>query len=368
MDTSSAIQMSASYNPFKELRIHPKTEEADAKATAFGELYELYWDDAQKKRILHQYCGGLSGYLFPDANDDLLQIGADFSMFAFAWDDQYCDEGPERDVILELSRSTFRMLRTIESLETVIFPEDNYSMALRDISLRVQKYTNPYQKLLWIDSLRNWFYMEQFKSAHVQQNILSDLSEYCITRMYSGASISYLHLNHIVAQIDFSPDMLADRRVYALTEITQVVANWASDLFAFQKEEARSPDGNNAVSTVCREYGCSMLEGLDMANKMLDRMINRFVVLRDEILRGEHHPLVPQFIDVLETYICGCIAWCQVAPRYRFVEGIKDGELAFATPGFTRNSSDISTEPLPIPSIAWWWKVGEPVGGTSRPA
>ncbi|WP_324727529.1 terpene synthase family protein [Pseudomonas chlororaphis] len=362
METSSVIQMSASYNPFKEPRIHPKTDEADAKATAFGERYELYWDTAQKDRILHQFCGGLAGYLFPDASEDLLQIAADFSMFAFAWDDQYCDEGPERDVILELSRSSFRLLRTIESLETVVYPEDNYAMALRDISLRVRKHTNTYQYLLWVDSLRNWFYMEQFKTAHVQRGVLSNLSEYCNTRMYSGASLSYIHLNHIVAQLDFSSDMLADRRVYALTEITQVAANWASDLFAFRKEAARSPDGNNAVNVISREYGCSMHEGFDIANRMLDRMINRFVVLRDEVLKSEHHPLVPQFIDVLETYIVGCIAWCQIATRYLFVGGTDNGEAVFASPGFTQSSSDVSTEPLPIPSIAWWWHVGEPTG------
>lgn len=363
--TSPVIQMSASYNPFKECRIHPRIQEADAKANAFGERYALYWDADQKKRILNQFCGGLSGYLYPDATEDLLQIGADFSVFAFAWDDQYCDEGPQRDVILELSRSTFRLLRTVESLESVVYPDDNYAMALRDISLRLRKHTNTYQYLAWVDALRNWFYIEQFKIVHIQREIRSTLNEYFMTRMYSGASVCYIHLNHIVAGLDFSPDMLADRRVYALTEITQVIANWASDLFAFRKEATRSPDGNNAVDAVCREYGCSLNEGFDVATRFLDRMINRFLALRDEVLRDAHHPLVPQFIDVLETYMVGCIGWCQISDRYRFVNGTDDGNLMFTTPGFTRHSSDLSTEPLPIPSVAWWWQVGEAAGNAS---
>ncbi|EFX61399.1 hypothetical protein DAPPUDRAFT_273688 [Daphnia pulex] len=167
--------------------------------------------------------------------------------------------------------------------------------------------------------------------------------------------------------LELGPGLLFDRRVNALMELARTVVNWSSDCYSYFKEAERTADGYNIIDVLMDTHNLSVETAMAMAFNMQDRMLMRFVELRDEVLNGPHDKGVEIYIDALEEYTIGGILWCQETQRYRFIDGTTSGRLAYTASGFTRQArgSELS-EPIDIPTIAWWWQVGERADQHSR--
>ncbi|MFE7272520.1 hypothetical protein [Streptomyces sp. NPDC057623] len=90
---------------------------------------------------------------------------------------------------------------------------------------------------------------------------------------------------------------------------------------------------------------------------MRDRIMCRFLLLREEVT-AEGGPLINRYVQRLGHHAHGLLEWAMITDRYVYLDGLSDGSLAFHGAGFCDTPSDSSAEPLPIPSIAWWWAVG----------
>lgn len=360
-NTKNVMHISADYNPFsRSYHIHPLKDEVDAKSLEFMERFHLYWKEDQRKRLYGQDCGGIAGYVYPMATTaEQLQLGSDVGMLAFTWDDEFCDEGPTRNKPMELADAAFRSMRGIESHDAVVDPNDRYAAAMRDILERVRRYAPPYLALQWVDSIRHWFFIEIQKAANVARGIRPGLNDYVVTRIHTGATPTFILNIQIANGLDLGSDLLFDRRIYVLMELARLAVNWSSDCYSYFKEADRTADGYNVINVISREYGCSTDVAMNTAFNMQDRMLMRFVELRDEVLYGKHDPKVEIYIEALENYIIGGILWCQETTRYRFLEGVETGTPTFTASGFTDKARGSAlSEPVPIPAIAWWWQVG----------
>ncbi|AEF45325.1 Terpene synthase family, metal binding domain [Serratia plymuthica] len=350
------------YNPFnRQYKVHPLKAEVEKKALDFMERYRLYWTEEQRQRLYGQDCGGIAGYVYTLApNAEQLQLGADLAMIAFTWDDEFCDEGPTRDKPMEMADSAFRTIRALECHDIIVDKNDRYAVAMRDILQRVRQLSPDYLANQWVDSVRHWFFIEIQKASNVARGIRPNLSDYVVTRMHTGATPTFMLNTQIANGLELGPGLLFDRRVNALMELARTVVNWSSDCYSYFKEAERTADGYNIIDVLMDTHNLSVEAAMAMAFNMQDRMLMRFVELRDEVLNGPHDKGAEIYIDALEEYTIGGILWCQQTQRYRFIDGTTSGRLAYTASGFTRQArgSELS-EPIDIPTIAWWWQVGE---------
>ena len=361
MDTSQVVTLPPNYNPIEGYRMHPLKDEVDAKALELiMERFHLYHNEPQRQRLYGEDCGGIAGYVYTKGHSaEQLQIGADVGMIAFAWDDEFCDEGPTNSRPMELTDTAFTTLRTLESHQ-LVDKDDRYGLAMLDVLARVRRYSPPHVALQWTDKMRQWFFIEIQKAGNVARGIRPNLSDYIVTRMHTGCTPAFI-LNILIANgLDLGPDMFFDRRILALREMTTLIVNWASDCYSYFKETERTADGYNIIDVLCHERGCPSEEAMKTAFAMQDSMMLRYIELRDEVLQQYCDPRVVAYIDAMNDYIVGGILWCQETTRYRFIEGVTTGRSTFVASGFTDQPSEMaSPDPLPIASIAWWWNVGK---------
>jgi hypothetical protein len=264
---------------------------------------------------------------------------------------------------MEMADSAFRTIRCLESHEIIVDEKDRYAIAMRDILLRVRKLSPDYLANQWIDSVRHWFFIEIQKASNVARGIRPNLNDYVVTRMHTGATPTFMLNTQIANGLELGPELLFDQRVNALMEITRMVVNWSSDCYSYFKEKVRTADGYNIIDVLMDTYKLDVVGAMAMAFNMQDRMLLRFVELRDEVLSSKHDKGVERYIDALEEYTIGGIRWCQETQRYRYIDGTPSGKLAYTASGFTKKArgSELSL-PIDIPHIAWWWDVGERAG------
>jgi len=94
-------------------------------------------------------------------------------------------------------------------------------------------------------------------------------------------------------------------------------------------------------------------EAYERAMIMWDRMMTLFLRLRDRIVA--ELPQLGGYVAGLGEYIRGVLDWCRTTDRYVYLDG-RGGPRAFTPGGWRATPRDSSTDPLPIPSVSWWWR------------
>lgn len=126
-----------------------------------------------------------------------------------------------------------------------------------------------------------------------------------VTRMHTGATPTFMLNTQIANGLELGPGLLFDRRVNALMELARTVVNWSSDCYSYFKEAERTADGYNIIDVLMDTHNLSVEAAMAMAFNMQDRMLMRFVELRDEVLNGPHDKGAEIYIDALEEYTIG---------------------------------------------------------------
>jgi len=149
------------------------------------------------------------------------------------------------------------------------------------------------------------------------------------------------------------PRLLADRRVRAILEVAATLTDWETDVISFGKETERTGDGFNLIDAVCQDTGCGVDQAFERAMIMWDRMMTLFLRLRDRLMA--ELPQLAGYVAGLGQYIRGVLDWSLSTDRYVYLDGL-GGTRAFTPGGWRDSPRDTSADPLPIPSISWWWR------------
>lgn len=330
---------------------HPALDKVEAGCIDYMRKWRLFWTDAQLQRLIATRCGEVVAMLYPFGGQTLLQVAADYMLWAFAYDDEYCDEGPASRDPAALIAGSSRMQRAMESAEVLFDPEDRYGMALRDLRLRVAEHGRPMHAERFVMMQRSYFMAEMWKAVAPKPM----LNDYAIKRLYGGGGMSFTVFCYIVPQLDISEEELFSRPVIALTEMADTFTTWDNDIISYPKERARSQDKqHNLISVLCREYRCSDEESVVIAVRMRDRVQGLFSRLRDHLMQ-HGSPALRRYADYLGYYAKGSLDWHRSNPRYLYTNGIS-GELCMVGAEPADAPLDDSHDPLPISAIAWWWQ------------
>jgi hypothetical protein len=139
--------------------------------------------------------------------------------------------------------------------------------------------------------------------------------------------------------------------VRALTEMAILVAAWDNDLHSYRKERWEGHTDQNIITVLAHHEGWTDEEAMVRAVGMRDRVLTRFLRLREDTRRSAGEEL-RQYLECLGHAIRGNIDWALKVPRYNTAEV---AGVPLEMPGWADGPSDGSTAPLPIPGITWWW-------------
>ncbi|MEU9116244.1 prenyltransferase/squalene oxidase repeat-containing protein [Streptomyces sp. NPDC048483] len=345
-------QLPAFYCPFPPA-LHPLAAAADARSLAWMHEHQLCTDDGERTRMAQTGCGQLAGRMSPSARADLLQIFSDYTLWAFAFDDEYCDEGPLGERPGELADAAVRILRCAEVPETPVYADDRYGIALRDLRSRLDAASSPVHGARFVEAMRGYLLTEVRKAGFVARGQRPGLDDYTLVRLYSGGSIVFAELVAVCNGCPPPPHLADDRRVRAITEVAATLVDWETDVISHGKETERTGDGFNLIDAVRQEFGCGEDEAVERAITMWDRIMTLFLRLRARLTA--ELPELTAYVAGLAQYIRGVLDWSLGTDRYVYLDG-RGGRRAFRPGGWRDTPRDNSPEPLPIPSVAWWWQ------------
>lgn len=333
-------------------RIYPESEKLEEGTLSWMDKWHLYSDEKHRQRLASVGCGRLAALMYPYAvNADIAQIMSDYTLWAFSFDDEYCDEGSMSEHPATSITAMLQMQRSIESPEVPAFPKNNYAMALRDLRLRLDKYTTQLHTSRFVNAQRGYFMVEVGKLVNPQPTI----SDSVLLRLSSGGGMVFPTFGHISTLVNISQLDLEDRRLCALTEMAAMMIVWESDFFSYGKELARDPEGrqHNIVSLIQQRTKITHEQALVKAFSMRDNIAGLYMRLRDSVL-AKASTDVEAYIQSLDCYWRGGLEWITENPRYRYVNGV-DGQTAYEGGTLTEAAPDNCREIVDISSISWWW-------------
>ncbi len=347
------LELPPFYCPFP-VSTHPHLAAAEVGTVDFMDEFGLYWTPTQRRRLIDAECGRLAAILYPYGSNELLQVSSDYMLWAFAYDDEYCDEGPTSLRPAEHIVASSRMQRAIESPDLPIDESDRYAMAIRDIRRRLDRYASPLVGRRFAEWQRGYFWIEMWKQVSTQPS----LNDYVIHRLYGGGGMTFPTFACIVPNLEVTEAELADHRFSAVLEMAATLGTWDSDFFSYTKERARSRSkGHNLVATIMREFSCSPQDAVEIGTDYRNRVMGLYLRLSRDVARQASQGLT-DYITGLDHYVSGGLAWYCSNKRYNSTSGTGGGARTFVGGDLTEDPPAAldNAEPLPIPSIAWWWQ------------
>lgn len=321
---------------------------------AYADHFELYPNEVQRQRLANIHCAWLGSMMYPAGSDELLQIGVDFCMWAFAYDDEYCDEGPISSDPVKFIQASAEIWRQFESPEHAL-SKDRYALAARDLRIRLDKYANPEQTARFVESMRIYMMAEMWKAI----NSTPSLNDYVSMRVTGGGAWSFPTLGHVIANVNVSQNEVEDRRVRALFEMLSHLMAWETEPHAYLKEMVRGSNykEHNLIRVLIRERQYSFEEAINDYLDMRLRLLGLFMRLRADVEKTASEGL-KNYIESLVRYYVGATVWSQNTRRYKSMDGNTD-DGAFEGGKLTQTQAPEkfnNTQIIDINALKWWWE------------
>ncbi len=302
------------YCPF-ESKINVATESANARTIRWASDVGLITSEDTTRVVNSERYTWLVGRFFPDADEEVFQLIADWTSWVF-WHDDECDETALGESPRALAALFNQFMAILENREKPR-PSNVFEVSLRDIAERLQQVSPDrgwYLRLL--TSVRDYFDACVWEAANRVEGVVPSVGSFIPLRRCAGGMWIYLDFVELVNRRSLPLSLRKHRDVQRLVQITQNVACWHNDIFSLDKELKRG-DVHNLVITLQAERGGSMEEALAEAVAYADSEVHAFVGLRGKLPRflGEETSL-PQYVAGLESLMRGNLDWSLESARY----------------------------------------------------
>jgi hypothetical protein len=218
---------------------------------------------------------------------------------------------------------------------------------LRDVASQLRRLATPSQRVRFAAAHRAWLFGVAWQIGNRRRGHLPGLAEYLAMRLHSAGGGPTFALVEIAGGEEVPASEMDAPVVRAVTEMAIMVAALDNDRHSFSNEMRRGQTDQNVFTVLMRQRGCTLDEAGYAAVALRDRILCRFLRVREALLPRASGPL-RRYLTGLGHGIRGNAEWGQRVPRYR-----GPGDPAEPT-WATRPVAD-GTGPPPVPSIAWWW-------------
>lgn len=317
-------------------------------------------DDERRAYLAGTDIGLSASLTVPDGPTEHRQVYADLLFWLYTFDDTVADEST---AALSPATSTMllrltRLLETPEAIEPA--PRTWLVTAMRDLLDRMVLVAGPRQTRRCAERLRAYVLNVVLSMARRDAAITPTLDEYVISRLGESAVQVVTTMIPIVG--GYAPAGRTDRRVTALVEMVNFLTSWDNDIIGHNKETYRSlrygyPAVPSALTLLARDRQCSIEAAIGPAVAYRDRVMCHFLRCAAEVTASATPPLA-RYVAALGRWVRGYLEWALVTKRFADPRNPTDDVAVahFALPaGWAPEPTDAGREPLPIPTVAWWW-------------
>jgi len=348
MGTTSTLSIPPLYCPIASA-LHPNVDELNRDGLSWIARFMMFADRSAWDRYAAMNPGYLPGYVMPRApRGKPLQVASNLLFWLWAYDDLECDEVVGRksvdDHILQLSD----LARVVETPDAPT-PANPFLAALADLRRQVSEVASPVQVARWASSMQAYFMANVAAAIQRIQGVVPTLDTYVAQRIHSGAVKPTLMLLDVADGYEVPASELEAPAVWALNEMVCTLVGWDNDLLTYHKEVMRGGADHNLVTVLAEAEGCSITDAVARSVQMREQVMWLYLRLYDQV-HATASPQLRRYLAGLSSWIRGHLDWGMTTIRYRDPEAGSDlpDSLAAAP-------EDVSTEPLPISSVAWWW-------------
>lgn len=340
------------YCPF-ESAINPAAEAIERRCVEWIDRFELYGSEEQRDRLIATKAAEIYARALPDAEEERVADVAKWLYWGFATDDLLYDNGPTSVRARDFLALGAPLVRIAEEPRARFSWEPPYTDALRDLALAVRRHSTPQQMLDWAHTARAWFFGMAWDVANAERGAPPSLNDYLMMRMHTGGLASWVTTLNIANGIELPAAMASSSVIRALTEAWSTLALILNDLMSYAKEVRNQDNSSNILSVIARERGGSASDAVPDAYAICGRIANLVLGLRTQLLPGADESLWI-YIGGLEHTWRGILDWGFRSARYAR-GGNPTAPVLQPFPGWAEAPSDTSLEPLPYPSVSWWW-------------
>lgn len=346
-----ALELLPFYCPF-ESAINPAADAIERRCVEWVDRFELYQDEAQRSRLIATNTAEIYSRALPDSDEERVADLAKWLYWGFATDDLLYDNGPTSVRTADFLAVGAPLVRVAEEPRARFAWEPPYTDALRDLATAVRRHATPGQWLEWGQMARAWFFGMAWDVANAERGTPPSLNDYLMMRMHTGGIASFITTLSIANRIELAPAIAGSSTVRAVLEAWSTLALVLNDLMSYAKETRNGDNSSNIVSVIAHERSCSPADAVPEAHALCDRIAAVFLALREKLLEGADEVMLT-YLGGMEHSWRGILDWGFRSSRYTGGDG--PGPALVTFPGWAAEPPDMSLEPLPYPSVAWWW-------------
>ncbi len=323
--------------------VHPAVAEIEDKAVEWVDSVHLHRTDRERARILGTHSAEFYARFAPYGLPDNLLTATLWVYWGFAFDDARCDAGPysaDPAAFLALAGQAQRVL------DGPAAPGEPYAAALHSIVTRMRAQVSGTVVHRFTAAHRYWLYCVAWQIANRAAGRMPTLPEYLTMRLGSAGGPPTIALLEVANGIEVPAREMDSPAVRALTDMTHLIAALDNDLHSYRREAEETHTDQNVISVLRHHDGLDLPSALDAAVSVRDRIMLRFLGLWDRV-RATAGEELRTYLDGLAHGIRGNIDWAASVPRY-----VAGGPLEITV---RDEPHDTNPDPLPYPTVAWWW-------------
>ena len=300
--------------PFDE-EISPHADDVDRHVVDWALHFDLPRDTAEAARLGQTKVGRLAARTAPRASQEALELLADWQMWLFLFDDQYCDESVTGADLNQLSQLVTAIMLVLDNHTDSRYRSGPFTTALAQLVNRLKSVaTNP-QASRFISAVRGYLIAQFWEAGHRAADQPASLAEYMAMRRHSGAVPTCMALIDVADGFELRSDLFWRADVRALSDIAVNVTCWANDILSFPKETERSFKVHSLPAVLAGERQLPMDEAMAIAATMHDTEVTRYLEAESSTRDGAGPELL-RYLAGLRSWMAGNFHWSLETGRY----------------------------------------------------
>lgn len=342
--------------------VHPDLERIDERSIDWFRSFGVFTGDTGLDILRSWHHPELAARAHPEEDPERVQLMADLVHWTI-FDDAAIDGDNTHTADTEAKAAggfaalAAKLVRMLEAPDAPLLPASPWVEALMDIRRRLDKLATPAQTLRWVGAFREYLLAAAWRHTFRKMQKLPSLADYVTLRTPDGGVQLYVALADVIGGYYLTDEELAHRQIRALTEMALTLIAWDNDLFSHYKESLTEDPCINLINVIAAERGCTLQDGVFLAMAMRDRVMVRYIVVRDRAVRCHSEP-VRRYVTCLDRWIASNIDMS--ANSFRYINPLNRPATAVPwvrfEPHRTSTPSDGSNGPLHYPGISWWWR------------
>ncbi|MFF1445043.1 hypothetical protein [Streptomyces sp. NPDC058295] len=310
----------------------------------WAEQFDIGEGDPRRTAVFAELGAAFTAHLIPHATGETAKAFVRYNTWGWLPNDRVESDLPLGDIIVGLGRWE-HILRSPDAWHDSAAPADR---ALRDAVLALREALAPVQYERFIAGQSQWLYSMTTEAVLVQWGTPLNVNDYLALRFSSVGGYSAIGFMDGATHSEISAQQWARPEVRALTEAAGHITALDNDRYSYFKERRMASRKHNLFAALRYEHPDWSLErAVTEAVAIRDRIMTLYLRLRERLLRDADEDM-RRYLAGWDHMITGNITLPTLTARYRSAE-TANGVTIVDKP------SDPSTEPLPIPTIAWWW-------------